>query len=373
MKALFLTNPKDVYAEIEGGVQLCSKDFLELLIECGFQITEFHVHVSKNLQHRLLRKLRVDAYKLYDEKDRLDELLNVIRKENVKVVYINKSELLRYAKPIKKKFKEEVRVVVFSHGNETGDYLHYLTRIESNPLSKFRNIFRLGFNLYLESFYRIHYLDNVFVLSEQEQKIEQWLGINNPLIIYQFTKPDFINWDPAKNFIGFVGSLDHVPNVLGLKSFIEEIRTIGLRDVEVRLVGGPQRAGEKLANEFSEINYLGRLTEDALKEEAKCWSIFLNPVFYYSRGASTKLARGLSYGLPVISTIEGNRGYLIESNEFLSCVDAKEMAYAAQKLLANRSTLKEHKKYIEDLSRKLHKKDILLSEIKKDVLLKNKV
>ena len=53
---------------------------------------------------------------------------------------------------------------------------------------------------------------------------------------------------------------------------------------------------------------------------------FLNPVFYYSKGVSTKLAKGMNWGLPVISTVAGNRGYIFKRGGVITCYNPDEMA-----------------------------------------------
>lgn len=349
-RALFVTNPKDLNANINGGVQKCSQEFYQLLETSGFDLITFDVSISRRLIYRLLRKFKVDAYKLYDPKKYTHSIQGIIEENNIKIVFLNKSELLRFGKPIKREYGAEVKVVILSHGNESGDYLHYLVKSNLNKLYFLRNIFRLGLNLYTESKFRNQYIDQVFVLSEQEQRIEQWLGIANPLVVYRVILNSFVDWNPKSNYIGFIGSLDHVPNELGLVELINSLRLLNISDFEIRLIGGPNSKGVQLQNEYKEIVYLGRLSEDEFTIEASRWSIFLNPVFYYSRGSSTKLAVGLGLGIPVLSTVEGNRGYRLEPNQYLNCKNSQVMAEYVRDLLQNREELYRYKGEVETIA-----------------------
>ena len=69
-----------------------------------------------------------------------------------------------------------------------------------------------------------------------------------------------------------------------------------------------------MEKKYSFVSYVGFIPDDELKEELTKWTYFLNPVLWYSRGASTKLAQAISMGVPVLSTPAGNRGYCFEQN-----------------------------------------------------------
>ena len=76
------------------------------------------------------------------------------------------------------------------------------------------------------------------------------------------------------------------------------------------MVGAPETFGKQLAATYPFVTYLGYLNNDALRQEVGSWTFFLNPVFYYSRGVSTKLAKAFGWGIPVITTTIGCRGYV---------------------------------------------------------------
>jgi hypothetical protein len=78
----------------------------------------------------------------------------------------------------------------------------------------------------------------------------------------------------------------------------------------VRVVGGPQELGRWLADKYGTVDYLGTLDDAALAVEAATWNVFIHPIFCLPRGCSTKLAIGIAWQIPIVTTAEGRRGYL---------------------------------------------------------------
>ena len=87
---------------------------------------------------------------------------------------------------------------------------------------------------------------------------------------------------------------------------LEGQRTLAFR---FRLVGSPSAKGKELAKRFPFLDYLGFLPEEQLRSEAGTWCCFVNPIFEYAKGCSTKLAVALGWGLPIATTEYGARGY----------------------------------------------------------------
>ncbi|MFI5155826.1 MAG: hypothetical protein ACHQEM_06555, partial [Chitinophagales bacterium] len=74
------------------------------------------------------------------------------------------------------------------------------------------------------------------------------------------------------------------------------------------------------------VQYLGELSDQQLENELSSWAFFLNPVWWYSTGSSTKLARAISWGLPIITSLAGMRGYEWNQGELLIVDSPEEMA-----------------------------------------------
>jgi hypothetical protein len=311
LRGIFITNPDDLNATIPGGVQICSKEFLAIIQNTGIEVSIFEVSVSKKLAHRLLRRLRIDAYNLYDVQNYEETLCREIERQQATYIFINKSELVKFSALIRKRFGNRIQIIIMSHGNETYDLLHEISGVFSRLgwLARMRESFRIGLNLHAESHYRLRYVDLVCAMSREEVAIERWLGTREVLFLPRLVEEDCLPWQPNYKYVGYVGTLNHTPNLVALEAVLEEIAKRPAAPLRCRVVGGPVEIGKQLADKYPFVDYLGRLSDQELMDEAKQWAFFLNPIFWYSRGASMKLAKAIGWGLPIITTQAGRRGY----------------------------------------------------------------
>lgn len=324
MRALFLYNKIDLNAAIPGGVQICSQQFLEIIRETADELHLFEVSHSRSLIFRLLHRLNLDAYQSYLPKQFRESLLALIREKEITHVFINKSELLKFSRLIKEaKLPIVPKIIMMSHGNESGDLLGDLTGIlpKFKPIYQYFGILRLGMALYLESFYRKRYVDLVCTMSEEESALEKWLGINDPFFIPRLIDEKCkVERDPQPGTFGYVGTLNHMPNLSALYQLCDQLEQTK-SSPEIRIVGGPRQKGEELANRYQFVNFLGNLDDAQLLKEVKNWSFFLNPIFNYSRGASMKLGKAIEWEIPVITTTAGRRGYYFKEGKLLETAD----------------------------------------------------
>lgn len=181
----------------------------------------------------------------------------------------------------------------------------------------------------------------VLAISEMDRQINNWLGARRSMFVPRTFEPEDIGWEPDLTRVGFVGSLHHKPNLDGLVAVLEAVEQHDFGALRVRIVGGPPDAGKALQARFRSVVYVGQLEDADLKREAATWAAFLNPVFWYSRGASTKLAIGINWGLPVISTPPGNRGYQWADGDFMTVERPDEMASALLKLVGSEAEVRE--------------------------------
>jgi len=168
---------------------------------------------------------------------------------------------------------------------------------------------RLGMLMATESEFRVKYLDGVVALSETERQIENWFGGKRVVFLPRRLYKDFLDHAPVKGRIGFVGRLDHPPNLQGVSILFDELEKSDHSGLKIRVVGAPESFGRELQQRYPFIEYLGELSDEALEKEIAGWSVLLNPVWWYATGASTKLSRAISWGVPIISTTAGMRGY----------------------------------------------------------------
>ncbi len=339
IKAIFLTNKSSLHSEVTGGVQICSQEFYDVLDSSNrIELRPFYVNFTKRIKDRLAIKVGFENYSMYDVGAHEKQLLEFIEKESIEVVFINMASLVRFSKPIKERFRDRIKVVLLSHGNHSGDFLHLLNKPISGR-SRLKLIlmrYRLGNLLGTESLYRDKYVDAVIALSETEKQIEHWLGALNCLFFPRRLKANFIPYNPTPGRFGFVGRLDHPPNVLGVRRLLEEMDQLDNKgNIEIRLVGAPIKDGEQLAKGHDFVTYLGELSDRSLELEAETWSAFLNPVWWYSTGATTKIAKAISWGVPIISTVPGIRGYDFRDRNLIIVNGEREMVNAIMEIAEN--------------------------------------
>lgn len=339
-KLIFITNPGLVDAPMLGGVQVCTREFIEAFKAAGFDVHIFPIHLSRSFSTRIKIKLGIEIYSKYDAAAHERDMVKLIQETGARIIAINMSDAVAMAKPIRKHFGDTVKVILLSHGNESGDFLPEIVRHpnENRWLRRFRDAYRLGGQLIYESQIR-KYIDHVFCISETEIGIEHWLGAQRVTFIPRVIRPHYLPWQPVPGRIGYVGTMSHLPNVGGLDLLLQALRRQQAKGLEIRVVGGPKGDGERFCSRDPLLNYLGPLDDQSLSQEATTWSMFVHPIFWYSRGASTKLALAISWGIPVITTLAGKRGYEFRKGGILLADNPDHMASLIIKSLPDKTQL----------------------------------
>lgn len=342
-KAIFLTHPQALKSGITGGVQLCSQEFRHIIENIDdLTLTDYYVPYTRNFFQRVRIKLGLENYSIYDVKKDAPALIRYLRENDIGIIFINMASLVRYAKPIRDAFGDRVKIVLLSHGNHSGDFLHLITR-PPNRLSVIKRIqfqMRLGLLISTEAKFRVEYLDGVVALSETEKQIENWFGGKRVVFLPRRLYPDFLPYKPVPGRIGFVGRLDHPPNLQGISILLDEFRQLDHSTIKIRIAGAPESFGRDLQRRYPFIEYLGELSDKALEEEVAGWSILLNPVWWYSTGASTKLARAISWGVPIISTTAGMRGYAWSEGLLIVADSPEQMATLITRIAPDQDQLR---------------------------------
>jgi hypothetical protein len=334
----------------EGGVKLCTREYLAL-VEILFNVTLFQVNYYIDVWYRIRVKLGINIYNDYNTKEYAQQLIDTIKKNNIIIVFLNLSNTAPFAEMIKKEFGENVKVVLCSHGNESGDFLHEATRFKTEVLfyRKLFSSFTLGSMIKKEAEFRQEFIDAVLTVSPVEEALEKWIGAKKVLMVPRIIKPNFLNWQPVAGRVGFIGDLSHGPNYFAINEVCKSLNHFARKEVELRIVGSPERIGAALQDKYSFVVYTGYLNDIELEKEVSTWSAFLNPVFYYSRGVSTKLAKAFGWGLPVITTSIGCRGYQWQKGNPIFAKSPAEMAKIINDFSTNTSILKSKRKEILDV------------------------
>lgn len=318
---LFISDKGYIDYKLPGGVQICTEEFIRYLDNAGFNVIIIKVSPNITLLKRIKLKLGIDTYELYDPKNYLREIVNTIVKNQVKFVLFNQLNIAHWATSIRAKISIPLKCIGLSHGNESGDYLYEITKQDKSPT--LIETWRMGKLITKEKLLFSTTLDAVVTISEHESYINQWLGADKILYLPRILEPKFIKWEPEENVIGFVGTLDHFPNYHGIELLANQLHAKAFNGI-LKLIGGPKSFGEKLAGKYSFISYLGHLSNEELFHEVAKWSIFINPIFWYARGSSTKASQAINWGIPILSTKAGIRGYHLSDINFLTNEDKPE-------------------------------------------------
>ncbi|WP_256009566.1 glycosyltransferase [Desertivirga xinjiangensis] len=313
-KILFISDRKYVDFHIPGGVQLCTSEYLTYLSHSGHDPIIIKLDTTKSFLKKIKIKFGLEVYDRYDFNNYTTEIVNAVKKHKIKTIALNQINLAPLIEIVKHHLPSDVKFVGLSHGNESGDYLHDIAREKKPGIIE---TWKLGRQIVLESSFFRENFDGIIVISEHEIPINQWIGALNQLHLPRILQPGFLSWTPREKNAGFVGTLDHLPNKLGLELLCDSLKKSEF-NYSINLVGGPEPEGRRLELLYPFIKYKGRLSNEQLEKEVSHWSIFLNPVFWYSRGASTKLAQAINWGIPVLSTPAGKRGYILSDETIIT-------------------------------------------------------
>lgn len=328
---LFVTDQAFLQTARVGGAQRCTAEYLELLRRTGLDVVEHTVELDLSFVEKAKIKAGLDAYGSYAGE--ASGVIDRIDSTGASVVALNQVDLIPLV-PALRASRPRVRVVVLSHGNESGDYLHEVVRGSNSDLTRSVGIHRLGNLLYKEAEAYAE-VDAVLCLSETERHINLWLGAKEAVVVPRTWSPNFLDWDPISKRVGFVGTLNHPPNFEGLRRLLEAMVAAQIDDVEVRVVGSGNGEARVLAGLYSGVVPLGALSDEELLEEAESWSLFANPIWWYARGASTKLAQAISWGIPITTSVPGMRGYEWGLGELLVAESPDRMAEQVAEVTAS--------------------------------------
>ncbi|MBU2020622.1 MAG: glycosyltransferase [Bacteroidetes bacterium] len=346
-KALFISNSRFISANaLEGGVKSCTDDFLNIL-RTVYEIQLFAIEFHDGIQEKVVRKIGLKGYNRYAPEKYIIKLKEILISKQIKVVFLNTANTIEFSRVLKS-IDSSIKVVLCSHGNESGDYLHdvVLDTSKKSRLKKLIQTYNLGNYLYAESKIRRESLDATLAVSPIEVAIEKWLGAKKAIAIHPTIEPEFIDRKSLGATIGFIGDLSHLPNFSGVTNFCKEIVRQELQnEIKLKLVGKSTQPGEQLKEMFPFIELTGYLDQEALILEMKNWSFFLNAVYYYSKGISTKLSLAMKYGIPALSTVQGNRGYEFTDGKIMNVETVSEQVDQLKTLIFN---VNEYERFYED-------------------------
>jgi hypothetical protein len=308
---IFVT-ARDHFEGAPGGVQTCTQEYVDVIKAAGFDLKFCLLGADRRISTRFLRQLNSSRYFRPAQPDAISAVLGLAREVQPDFVFFNQVAVAALAPKLRPSLPAPCRFVALSHGLESTDLLHFIRLRNRYPLSgriRPEASYALGSAILTENRIRNH-LDAVCALSPFDVELENWVGAVRVGWLPRIINPVEFDWRPRGDRFGFVGTLDHGPNLEGLVTVLDEIAANeDLDRFRVRVVGGSTSLGQWLARKYSCVDYLGRLEDDELHREATTWNAFLHPIFCHARGCSTKLATAMSWRVPIVTTTSGHRGY----------------------------------------------------------------
>lgn len=296
----------------KGGVQVCTREYIDVIRAAGIDLTILPFSLDRRPVTRVLRQFNSSPYFRAFEPSLPSILAGLVQQTSFDFVFLNQVSLATLAPRIRPLLPGKCKIVVLSHGLESTDLLHFFRLRGRFPLKgrvRPTAASLMGSVLLTEAEARPH-VDIVCTLSPFDEDLEKWMGARHAAWLPRIVKSTPLPWRPSGRRLGFVGTLDHSPNLEGLVAVLDALGERKLAPFKVRIIGGPSEVGAWLAARYSCVDYLGAVDDTALVQEAATWSAFLNPIFCQARGCSTKLAMALGWEIPIVTTPQGRRGYV---------------------------------------------------------------
>ena len=317
-----------------GGVQICTNEYIDTLRRAGFKLEMCLFDSDHRLLTRIGRRLFSSPYFRPAEPGLCRQIAQVRERTRAEFIFLNQTTLASLA-PHLKTMCPNSKIVVLSHGLESTDLLHAVRLRDRLPITvkawPAAN-FVVGDVMIKESKFRSS-IDAVCALTSFDAELEQWLGAQNVFWLPRTVSAAPLAWNPQPGRFGYVGTLDHAPNLEGLVNVLEVLSSVADERIRVRIVGGPQKIGLWLSHKFPLVDYLGPLAHTELEAEAASWNAFLHPIFLLARGCSTKLATALAWQIPIVTTEFGHRGYLWRRGRFTTGRNPADFARRCLELL----------------------------------------
>ena len=318
-----------------GGVQLCTREYIDVIRAAGIDLEFCTFDADRRLSTRLIRRFNSSHYFRPADPGLPGRLAKQIASVRPDYLFLNQSNLAALAAKLRDHVPESCKIVLLSHGLESTDLLHLVRTAQCLPLSprvRPTPASALGRELLSESAFRGD-IDLVVALSPSDVVLEQWVGAKRVAWLPRIVISKPLDWRPTGNRIGYLGTLDHAPNLEGLVQVLNELEERDTRQLRVRVVGRPPATGRWLARSFRSVDYLGSLDDSGLAEEASSWNAMIHPQFYCARGCSTKLATGIGWHIPIATTDLGCRGYEWKKGGFVVATSTKDFAEQSLRLL----------------------------------------
>lgn len=310
MEVVFISSANSVAAG-GGGQQICSREYRAALAAAGFRLNDVLFTPDRRLLTRIRIRLHRRHYHNHLPDDLVRRVVERVQATGARMVFANLNDLIPAGTSLRAALPPPVKLVLLSHGLASVDELH-TQRIAGSGVRRahtradWTTVARL---LAVET-QNLSAFDHVFGLAGFEIGICRWLGARSVSALPRTVTPEFLPWKPSGNRMGCIGTMDHPPNEEGLWLLLRTLAASPVGNLRVRLISRSHQVCAAAAARYPFVDYLGPMEDPAaVHAEAGTWSAFLHPLFCHAMGCSTKVAVGLAWGLPVVTSDAGLRGY----------------------------------------------------------------
>jgi hypothetical protein len=310
-----------------GGVQLCNREYMESLNRAGYELHTVSFDFPRDILSRFRRRLSPEIWYTRAPAELFELVSRALATTKAQTIFFGHTMFADLSRQLRHEFPS-VQQVLLSHGAEGLDFCIEENLRRGNSTERhFRPIAeRMIGRSILDQMKQRRSIDAVLTLSPFEVELEKWLGAPKALWVPRTIMESPLAMSPIDQRVGCVSTLNHAPNFDGLIRVFEALEQKCSPEFRFRLVGSPSDIGDQLAKRFSFLDYLGFLSESQLRAEAATWCCFVNPIFEYAKGCSTKLAVALGWGLPIATTEYGARGYCWDGSQLPLARSPTELA-----------------------------------------------
>jgi len=259
-----------------------------------------------------------------------EKIIQLISSQSFDFIQLESLYTLPYINIIRKSFKG--KVIYRSHNIEYIIWKENATYSKSLPKKIYFNFLAKRLKAYEEK--KINEYDLLLPISYTDANHYNQLGNNKPLLVtpfginsaYYSTLRSQNTTEKKTQSILFLGSLDWIPNQMGLIWFIKNVLPKVCKTIpEIKLKVAGRNAPPWLIKKLniSNIEYLGTI-ENAI-EFILTDGVFIVPLFAGS-GMRVKIIEAMALGKSIISTPKGAEGLNFTSQEIIIAKTADEFA-----------------------------------------------